>query len=101
MIKLKDLILETDTERELQQLRKDIEFFNAAADKKYREIAGGGTEHFQSQNPFQPYMFNQHSPEEGHRLALQHPEYRLLKALAQTYENDLRKLEKRLKKIKK
>ena len=98
MIRLKDLILEDDVERQLQQLRKDVDFYNAAADRKYREIAGGGTEHHQSQNPFQPYMFNQHSPEEGHRLALQHPEYKLLKALAQSFEKDLRKLEKRIKK---
>jgi len=101
MIKLKDIILENNIERELLQLRKDVDFYNNAADRKYREITSGGTEHFQSQNPFQPHMFNQHTPEEGHRLALQHPEYRLLKALAQRYENDLRKLEKRYKKIKK
>jgi len=106
MIKLKDIIKENEDEtvlRELERAKKDVRDMNDAADKTYREIynkyVGMWTDQGRS-DARQHTMFGQPS-NAAHQMALQDPRYRLLKALVRTYENDVRKLEKRLKKIKK
>jgi len=100
MIKLKDLLRES-IEEEIIELRKVVKNLNDQADSRYRQVASSGTEHHHPSNPFQPHMFNQNSQEEGHRQALQDPEYKKLKYIAMRMEFKLRQLEKSYKKSKK